>query len=318
MGKKVIILWHNGGRLANQLWLYMSVLTYCLEKGYGLENHTYFEYSEYFEIPQNNFWVKLLFFLPFSALNRLFPKKQGIVRKYFFKYYKLHVKWVEFLQKSKVVFAPDGEVSVPHYLPPSPNPDSQVEAFERSKQAKLYLDGWLFRNPVGIEKYRSQIKTFFQPRAKILDRLDKRVEGLRLKYKKIIGVHVRQGDYKYLWDGTRFFNEKEILLILQEYMNNFGLKNDDTCFIFASDGKIDLSNFAGLNVELTGFTDAVEDLFFLSKTDLVIGSDSTFGAFASYYGNIPFIVFKKGQLDWEYYKTKNNYFSNKYSQTVCY
>ena len=45
--KKIIILWHNGGRLANQLWLYISVYAYALEKKYDLENHTFFEYSEY-------------------------------------------------------------------------------------------------------------------------------------------------------------------------------------------------------------------------------------------------------------------------------
>ncbi len=318
MKKKIVILWHNGGRLANQLWLYVSVCAYALEQKYGLENHSFFEYSDYFGIPQDSWVIKLLFFRPFSALRRLFPKKQGQVRKYFFKYYKVYVKCVEFFHKKDIVFAPDGEISVPHYLKPSPNPDPAVSAFEKSDSPKLYLDGWLFRNPAGIEKYRKDIITFFQPKGIFLSKIQERLGSLRGKYKHVVGVHVRQGDYKYLWGGRRYFNEREISEILHRYLDVHDIKKDDVVFVFASDGKINLVEFSDLNAELSGFTDPVEDLFFLASTDVIIGSDSTFGAFASYYGDIPFIVFQKDGVDWGYYKNKTGFFPSKYSQTVCY
>jgi len=53
----------------------------------------------------------------------------------------------------------------------------------------------------------------------------------------------------------------------------------------------------------------------LAATDIIIGSDSTFGAFASYYGNLPFIVFEK-KIDWNYYKDKKYFFENKKCTTV--
>jgi len=62
----------------------------------------------------------------------------------------------------------------------------------------------------------------------------------------------------------------------------------------------------------------VEDLFLLAATDIIIGADSTFGAFASYYGNIPLIVFQRPRIDWDYYKDKQYYFENKYNQFVAY
>ncbi len=318
MNKKICILWHNGGRLANQLWLFISVYAYALEKKYSLENHTFFEYSEYFEIPQKNIWVNLLFFKPYWVLGKIFPKKLSALRRCFFKYYKVYVKLVEKFYKSHLVFAVDDSASKIHYLAPSENVDTQVEAFEKNNGTKLYLDGWLFRNPVGIEKYRKEITAYFRPKLPLWDRVQKRVVELRGSYKHFVGVHVRQGDYKYLWNGERYFKEVEVSNILHEYLENTGKKNDEVIFAIASDGKIDLTAFKGLNVVLSGFIDPVEDLFFLSEADVIIGSDSTFGAFASYYGNIPFVVFQKNKIDWAYYLGKTGYFENKYASFVRY
>ena len=95
------------------------------------------------------------------------------------------------------------------------------------------------------------------------------------------------------------------------------MDKEKTVFVICSDGSVDLDKFTGLNVVKLSFS-AVGDLFLLAKTNAIIGSDSTFGAFASYYGNIPFIVFKKGNIDWEYYKGKNVFFENKYNLMTRY
>ena len=50
--------------------------------------------------------------------------------------------------------------------------------------------------------------------------------------------------------------------------------------------------------------------------DVIIGSDSSFGAFAAYYGNIPHIVFNKKSMDWAYYRNNQKYFQNKYCTLV--
>ena len=85
----------------------------------------------------------------------------------------------------------------------------------------------------------------------------------------------------------------------------------------ASDGPIEDGIFSGLNY-IASKNNAVTDLFLLASTDTIIGSNSTFGAFASYYGNIPFIVMQKDSVDWEYYKDRNKYFENKYAAFVQY
>ena len=66
-------------------------------------------------------------------------------------------------------------------------------------------------------------------------------------------------------------------------------------------------------IELTYNSNAIEDLYTLSLCDVIIGSNSSFGNFAAYYGNKPHIVLQKETMDWEYYKDRDAYFENKYS-----
>jgi len=97
----------------------------------------------------------------------------------------------------------------------------------------------------------------------------------------------------------------------------FGKNKEKTCFVITSDGPINADEFPGLNVTVSK-NNAVTDLFLLASTDVIIGSNSTFGAFASYYGNIPFIVMQKEKIDWEYYKNKDKFFENKYCTVAHY
>ena len=55
---------------------------------------------------------------------------------------------------------------------------------------------------------------------------------------------------------------------------------------------------------------SVTDLFLLSRTDAIVGSDSSFGAFAAWYGNISHIIAKSGPMDWSYYAGKKGFFAS--------
>ena len=59
------------------------------------------------------------------------------------------------------------------------------------------------------------------------------------------------------------------------------------------------------------FIPFIEDLFTLSSTDFIISSNSTFGAMASYLGNIPAIPFSRDNIKWNKYLNKQGYFDNK-------
>lgn len=310
MNKKVIILNHNGGRLANQLWLFISIYAYCLEKGYKLENLTFWEYSSFYNFKCSNFFINIVFFKSYSFLCKILPRKPTYT---FRKLYSYFVKLIEKFYHSNIIYAFDSE----HddrliYLPPS---DSRSKPDLLDDKNKVYTIGWLFRNPFGIKKYHKEIVEYFRPKAKIINKVKNSVLPLREKFKNLVGIHIRQGDFKLV--EKLYFNQREIKNIIDSYILNYQIDKKNTCFVICSDDLVNEEIFKDYNIYLN-HGNPVEDLITLASTGIIIGPDSTFGAFAAYYGNIPFVVYQRNGVDWEYYKNKSEYFENKYCTTVHY
>ena len=256
--RKITIIRSSGNELANQLWNYASIYAYSLEKGLALRNPAFFEYGEYFRMRSTpSFLFKVIFFLPFKNYTK---RKFALKRRIWRKVYGWYSGIVLFIHKKNVVTS-GNEV---YYL-------SSLK-----DTGNIYLDGWLFRNPIGLEKYHKEIKEYFRPRRDIEDLVEKTIKEIRIKYNKVIGLHIRQGDYKVWRGGEYFLEQKRVREILDEYISKFGIDKDKTCFFIASDGKIYESHFSGLNV-VVSTNNAVVDLFTLSSTDTIIGSNSTFG-----------------------------------------
>jgi len=276
--KKVIITEHNLGRLANQLWQYISVYAFCLEHNYECYNIAFFEYKHYFDK------------LPFLKITQLFEqinsfsvfvsKKYGRYVGYIFLF--LYIRIIRSFNKSNII----------------------------------YFSDWSYRNPKGIKKFRADIIRVFRPINSVWKKINSENKNLRKLYKYVIGVHIRKGDYRNSNWKHLYFEDCEIALMLNNLLKNNNFPKKDVCFLICSDEKINNSIFSSLNIFVSKGT-PVEDLYKLSLTDTIIGSDSTFGAFASYYGNIPYIVFDK-VIDWKYYENKNSYFENKFNTTVQY
>lgn len=211
----------------------------------------------------------------------------------------------------------------PHtfYLPPSKTVDSAYQKLlsiiDTGKYDTFYFDGWLFRNPVGIEKYRKEIQKYLTPKKEIEDKVTNFILPLREEFETLVGVHIRQGDYKEFHGGKLFFTQGEVRKILDAYLKFSGNTQKETMFIICSDGPVDAEIFTGINTSFPA-GNPVEDLFTLASTDVVIGANSTFGSFASYYGNIPFIVLDRENMEWEYYRDKNKYFENNKSTLTFY
>ena len=191
-----------------------------------------------------------------------------------------------------------------------------------SPSSPVYLYGWFFRNPVGILKYQKEIVDFLSPIPSITDKIDKQIASLRRTYKTIVGVHIRLGDTRneYIEGKKVSFGEAEVVPILKQYLHFSGQQPADVCFVICSDEKIDRTIFAGLNIFVTSDEkyNAIEDLWLLSKTDIIIGADSSFAVTASFLGNKAFIVFSRLAIDWEYYRGKQTFFVNKYIERFVY
>lgn len=307
--KTIIILEHNNGRLANQLWNYISIYAYTLEKNYRLNNYCFNTYAEYFNIPIDNFFIKILFYNRFNRGYYLYRRLN---------LYKLFIKLIKLiLPRQQVVYLS----SLPFYLSPSNNCSQQqkqiLATIENSTAKNWFFSGWPFRNPVGLAKYRNEIIEYFKPKNDIQIKTNLILNSLRLKYTHLVGVHIRQDDYVSFDTGNFYFSFSEVRKILDEYLNFIKRNVNETVFVICSDDPIEASYFTGLNIALPN-GNAIEDLFTLSKTDIIIGSNSTYGAMASYLGNIPMVVFERPEMDWDYYLNKHKYFENKKNTLVSY
>jgi glycosyltransferase involved in cell wall biosynthesis len=351
---KVTLLMHNGGRLGNQLWLMAALYSYCLERGYKFDVRCFFEYQQYFNIRSDSKISRLLGSTYSLLQNTLIPEE--VLRDFFYMIFNPFTKILAGVKKNQVIFDRDeakGEnlkifiykihktitriiknmfysitnhkqIPKPAYgktqsdnitilLPPSSKKDPYVRGYSQT-----YFYGWLFRNPTGIIKYQKEIKLFFEPKKKIVDKINKEIQYARSKYKKLVGVHVRLGDCvnEFIDDDRIAYSENEVLKILKEYLVFSKNSPSDICFFICSDGKLNESTFSELNVIITS-NNPVEDMWLLSMTDTIIGADSSFAVTASLFGNVPFIVFKRG-IDWNYYLDKNGFFVNKYVKRFIY
>ena len=170
---------------------------------------------------------------------------------------------------------------------------------------------------MGLKKFREQLILAFTPYTKIEHKVKSIIKPLRQKYRRIIGIHIRQTDYKTFKGGAYFMSQKRVREIIDEYIQKDSIDKNNTLFLITSDGHIEEPLFKDLNTHISK-ENGIMDLFLLSSTDTIIGSDSSFGAFASWYGNIPHIIMTDNTIDWNYYTDKKEYFENMYSKMVQY
>lgn len=308
---KIVIVRVSGNELANQLWNYASIYAYARERGYALENPSFFEYGSYFTVPAPNLFLKLFFFRPFAGYLR---RKHSVKRRVWRKLYGYYANMTLLLHKSATLVS-DNKDNRPLYLPPTKK-NEKLALLEKSTDT-IYFDGWIFRNPAGLQQYKREVMGYLKPRQDIEQAIETRMKDLRSKFKNVVGVHIRQSDYKTWRNGAYFIPQGRVREILEEYFDLNGEKREETCFVITSDEKINAEIFTGLNISVASGS-AAHDLFLLASTDTILGSNSTFGAFASYWGGVPFIVMQKEPMDWEYYREKKGYFENKYSTFVHY
>lgn len=297
--------------MGNQLWNYASIYAYCVERGYTCENWSFFEYARYFKntLPES-FLLRLFFFASATpSEKRMFAYHTRILRGF----YKFFLVWpFTVLYGRKIVYSRTVASNL-YYLPPTVASPEFLSNLEHSARTIYFsfVSGGVFRNPVGLARHRDSVVSYFSPAPMVLKQVHNFINPLRNQYKILIGVHLRQTNYAKFKGGKFQIRQERTRNILEEYCKQKGYSHEEVCFVVASDGVVDQKEFDGFNIEISAHN-AGEDLFILSLCDVIIGSDSTFGNFASYYGNIPHVIMKNEPMDWEYYADKNTYFINKY------
>lgn len=181
----------------------------------------------------------------------------------------------------------------PKPLPPTVSLSKKFEACNT-----LYFFGWLFRNPVGLKKYRNALIKKFAPCA----RVQKKVQSILATLPSnriLIGMHRRQRPFTGFENGEFLVSRARMQDIVDEYLSEHRLKKEEVTLIEVSDVGEQKNDRTGLHL--------------LSKCSVVIGDNSTFSNLAAWFGDVPHIVATEEPMDWPYYEDKKNYFENKYA-----
>lgn len=139
--------------------------------------------------------------------------------------------------------------------------------------------GWPFMDYEALENSTDELRKYFR----FTDEIDKFASEFLSPYKtsKIVGIHMRRGDYKN-WHGGKYYYENDVY---KRILNEISKHNKEVTFVLFSNEELIESDWeVDNNKVIISRNSAVIDLCLMSKCDLIIGPPSSFSGWASYIG----------------------------------
>lgn len=309
MKKKLIIFTHGGGRLANQLTNFAHLFAFWSENRseFDVINLAFGPYADLFQRMKG----RSIGYLP-EGHDRL-PAVMGIIKRFIVsrengKKTLLNqvLRAVHFVLGIAPGFQSIKKGVSPNYLPflYGKNIDSldlqRAESLSVLRSAGVtLLAGWPIRSWTLFEKHQQAIREYFIINERYRSNAELFIASVRKERDLLIGVLMRQDDYRIWNDGKYFFSTNQYIEWMKQIITLFPDRN--VGFVLASDEKQQIDRFRELPMYFTtgeklGTSHFIESFTELSMCDYVLTPPSTFGIWAAFLGNIPIIpVFEKGQ-----------------------
>jgi len=151
----------------------------------------------------------------------------------------------------------------------------------------LLHQGWKYRCREGLEAGLPAMRKFFAPTRVLAETTKQRIIFARKHADVLIGVHVRQTDFKFHLGGRFYFSVEEYSKVMKALEEQFRPRR--VAFLVTSDENLQEDNFRGLDVSF-GSGEVIEDLYALAGCDYIVGPEiSSFSGWASLYGEVPFL-----------------------------
>jgi hypothetical protein len=267
--------------MGNRLTLFANLVAYAAEHGHRLANVTFHSYAHLFEttrrdiycrypVPQRRSWLDII------------PGVAVVIRKT--RIFVHVIRRVSLLNDKLPLF---GKRVVTlrerpgHLIILLETPEVQAQILDARV---VFVYGWVFRAPGAMRRQAEKVRAYFRPIAEYEQASSQAVAPLRMNAEVVIGVHVRQEDYRRWRKGTCFFTMPQYAAWMRELAGQFPSKR--VSFLVCSDEPRRMEEFPGLSVGFGPGT-AVGDLYALAKCDYIVGPLSSYSQWASYYGNKP-------------------------------
>lgn len=141
------------------------------------------------------------------------------------------------------------------------------------------LLGWRIRNYPLVAKHHEIIRNYFTPVESIRTRVRDLLSDVAATSRPLVGVHIRQGDYRDFQGGRHF----HLTSVYVQFMQQLCKLLPNPAFLVCSNERQAPELFTGLDVRL-GVGQAVDDLHALSQCDYILGVPSTFCRWAAFHG----------------------------------
>jgi hypothetical protein len=293
------------GRLANRTILFANFIALAEEHGHRVVNYTFHSYANLFEATRENLHCEYPAPKQKNWLDRI-PGIGAAIRKTRIFYHL--TRYAALLNEKLPVF---GKTAVTlRQLKGQPiTALDGPEVQEKIRAAKIvFVYDWRFRAPNLVRKHGDKIRAYFRPMEKFETAGRAAVDSLRRAADIVVGVHIRQGDYR-RWRGGKYFYSVDCYAAwMREMAAQFS--NRRVSFFVCSDEPRHTGEFSGLTVG-SGAGSPMSDLYALSRCDYILGTKSTFSEWASFYGEKPLLHllnsntsvkvenFRISYLDWD-------------------
>jgi Glycosyl transferase family 11 len=302
---KTIIFTHGGGRFGNQMFSYAQLLAFAFERqDIELVNIACWEYADLLETGcQDALCTNSLDIHRFKWFRYLrwfcektFIKNGSLAKRFII--YLLYIYAGNTWSKKYNTQAITNTIT--DLILAQKVSDLDLAKIEDQdlviKENNTFLSGWNICNWKLVEKHQKEIRHFLRIKSKYISISSSFILDKREKYDFIIGVMIRQGDYKTWSDGCYCYDIEQYFRWFIELTETFK-ERGEIGFIIASDTQQSIQNFGGNMHFTTGIAGSkghyLESLVQLSLCDIIVTPPSTFSLWAAFMGNTPVLPLMK-------------------------
>lgn len=266
----MIILAYKYGQLGNRLSYLKDFFALALEFEFSVLVLTFDEYADYFCGTNGGIVCS-------------FPKQFGqsvgknLLSKFLRQILQIIGRIVNGLGYKKALYFPEPDTNGCHVF-------SGNGADMLKNKFVCFLSGWPCVPADIIEKHSEKIRNYFSLVDEHASRVKQTIDAANALGDFLVGIHIRQGDYRTWHNGVYYYETTVYLDLMRRVTQKHAGRH--VVFIVCSDEEQNWALFENFSF-VTGPGDAVGDMYSLAGCDEIYGPQSSFSAWASFYGKVP-------------------------------
>ena len=168
-----------------------------------------------------------------------------------------------------------------------------LNALVHSPSSRIILiRSWDLNCRQTLEKQASEIRRRLSPRQETQKAVAD-ILGSMPTHDMLVGLHARRGDYATWLDGRHYHSWEQYAEWLHQTHRLLLQHGHKPAYLLCSDESPPEGVFSPLPIVI-GQRDPMTDLYVLASSRLLLGPPSSFGSWASFYGEIPQLVLQPG------------------------